>query len=121
MKLIGKKKRSKLPHERGLGWVSLVLKALVAQRVARKAHKGYKWTRRLPYLVAGGAVVAFVARKVAGGGKSPAEAGFTPPTPAPSVPSTPTPTGSPTAVTPAPTAAAPEAETPDADGAESKA
>ena len=37
-------------HEQGLKAFGLVLKALVAQRVARKAYAGYKWMRRLPFI-----------------------------------------------------------------------
>ena len=125
MSLIGGRKKSKTVLEQALGYVSLVLKALVAQRVARKAYTGYKWLRRLPLILAVGAVVALVLRKKAqSGGSSSADAGFTPPatttpaastpganeTVAASTPSTPTPTGSPTAVSPAPTAAADAAD-----------
>ena len=139
MKLIGRRKKQSVPGQ-ALGYVALAPKALAAQRIARKAHTGYKWTRRLPFIVAGWAILAFIVRKVTqsrGGGT---DAGFTPPpttttTPSPapttvpvSTPSTPTPTGSPTAVTPAPTAAADGApgaeaagdETPTGEDAESK-
>jgi hypothetical protein len=116
MSLIPGRKQSKPKHDRALVIVRLLTRALVAQRVARKAHKGYKWTRRMPYILAGGAIAALVARTALQRGQSstPEQAGFTPPTPAtpspaaPAAASTPTPTGSPTAVTPAPTAKAPE-------------
>ena len=122
-----RKKQDKKPHEHGLRAFALLLRALVAQRVARKAYRGYRWTRRLPFIAAGAAVIAFVVRKTQQktGGASDAGA----PTPsstststsstpsassAPaSTPSTPTPTGSPTAVTPAPTATADGAAEPE--------
>ena len=134
MGLIGRRKTSKTVLEQVLGYFKLVLKALVAQRVARKAYKGYKWLRRLPFIIAGAAIVAFVLRKKQQRGGSGSGSGATATTPShPSTtttaaasppattPSTPTPTGSPTAVTPAPTAAADGAPEPDtADDGESK-
>ena len=111
MSLIGRKKDKKR-HDDGLRAFALLLRALVAQRVARKAYKGYRWTRRLPYLLGGAAIVAFVARKTQQKTGGASDAGYAPSAPAPSTtvpvstPSTPTPTGAPTAVTPAPTAAA---------------
>jgi hypothetical protein len=116
MKLIAPRKQKKTkPHDYGLQSVALLVRALIAQRVARKAYKGYKWTRRLPFIAAGAAgaaVIAFVVRKVMQKSGGAPDAGATPSaTPASttvpvSTPSTPTPTGAPTAVTPAPTAAA---------------
>ena len=117
MTLIGRRKKKNVP-EQVLGYVKLGLKGLVAQRIARNAYKGYKWTRRLPFLLAGGAIVAFVARKAMQKKSDASDAGITPSAEHPSTtataatsppattPTTPTPTGSPTAVTPAPTAAA---------------
>jgi len=109
-----RRKPEKKPHDHGLRAVALLARGLMAQRVARKAYTGYKWTRRIPFLLGGAAIAAVVAgllkRKSDAGGTTPS-------TPAPSTtstaasspsaptPSTPTPTGSPTAVTPAPTAA----------------
>ena len=118
MSLIRRKKTTK-PHEHGLRGLALVLKALVAQRVVRKAYKGYKWTRRLPFIAAAAAIVAFVVRKTQQKTGGASDAGFTQPSPSTSssppasTPSTPTPTGSPTAVSPAPTAAADGAPEPD--------
>jgi len=112
-----RRKPEKKPHDHGLRAVALLARALVAQRVARKAYKGYKWTRRLPFIVGGAgivAVAAFFARKAqqksggssdAGSTPAPASTTTSPGAPA-STPSTPTPTGAPTAVTPAPTAEA---------------
>ena len=108
MKLIGRRKK-KSPFEQGFAVLRLALNGLAAQRVARSAYKGYKWTRRLPLLLAGAAIVAFIVRKATqSSGEPPEDAGYTPPAPPPSapIPSTPTPTGSPSAVSPAPTAAA---------------
>ena len=45
-----RRKPEKKPHDQGLKAVALMARALVAQRLARKAYKGYKWTRRLPYI-----------------------------------------------------------------------
>ena len=55
-----RRKPEKKPHDHGLKAVGLVVRALVAQRLARKAYKGYKWTRRLPFIVGGTAIVAFL-------------------------------------------------------------
>ena len=115
----GRKKTDRLAlAEQVLGYALLGVRALMAQRVARKAYRGYKWMRRLPFLVAGAAILAFVARKAQQKRAASSDADDMPPTAAStssapaSTPSTPTPTGSPTAVTPAPTATedgAPEA------------
>jgi hypothetical protein len=62
MTLIGRKK-TKSPLEQVLEYLGLVLKALVAQRVARKAHKGYKRARRVPLVLVALVIVAIVLRK----------------------------------------------------------
>jgi hypothetical protein len=124
-----RRKPEKKPHDHGLKAVALVVRALVAQRLARKAYKGYKWTRRLPFIVGGTAIVAFLLglllKKRSSGGadqSAPPTTASHPSTtetaassPPATTPTTPTPTGSPTAVTPAPTAAADGAPEADSD------
>ena len=117
----------KKPHDHGLKALALLLRALVAQRVARKAYRGYKWSKRLPFIVGGTAIVAFLLgrlQKRRGGEdtSAPTTTASHPSTtttaassPPATTPSTPTPTGSPTAVTPAPTAAADGAPDPGSD------
>ena len=65
MKLI-RRKQSKPPARKALDILALVARALMAQRVARKVVKhgarGYRWTRRLPYLLGGAAIVAVIAK-----------------------------------------------------------
>jgi hypothetical protein len=56
-----RQRRSKPPAHKGLDLVRLAIKGLVAQRVARRAHKTYKFTKRLPYIVGLGAVAGVVA------------------------------------------------------------
>jgi hypothetical protein len=75
-----RRSKTPTPAERALGIARLGLKALVAQRVARKAHKGYKIGRKLPLILGAGAV-AFVVAKKAKGSSSPAPAA--PPNPTP--------------------------------------
>lgn len=87
MKLISRKKDPTL-HERALGYVKLAVRALALVRVARTTHKGYKVARRLPLLLVGGGLIAFVLKKVRGGGGPEAPAQTWQPTPATTTPST---------------------------------
>ncbi len=103
MKLI-RRKQSKPPARKALDIVALVARALMAQRVARKAVKhgarGYRWARRLPYLLGGAAIVAAIAKlRSRSGGGSQANQPYQPPAPVTSS----------TAPTPAPTPASPAA------------
>jgi hypothetical protein len=71
MTLIGRRKTSKTPLQQVLGYLQIVLKALVAQRLARKTIKTYLIARSLPLIIGGAAVVAvvvFAAKKLLGGG-----------------------------------------------------
>jgi hypothetical protein len=83
MKLI-RRSKSQPPAQKALGIARLALRGLVAQRVARKAFKGYKLARKLPLVIAGGAVAAFAAKKARGrGGQGPHDFATTPPPPQP--------------------------------------
>jgi hypothetical protein len=80
MKLI-RRTRKPSPAEQVLGYARLGLRGLVAQRVARRAYRNYKFARRLPVLIGVAALAAFVAKKLKGG-----EEAATPATPAESPP-----------------------------------
>ena len=94
------RRKSPNPAERALGFVRLGLKGLVAQRVARKAYKGYKLGRKLPVVLGLSAVAFVVARRAKGGASEPAPAPYTPPA------STPTPAPTPRSEPAAPIASA---------------
>ena len=78
MSLISRKQKP-TAGDRVLAVVRYGVQALVAQRVARKAYKGYKWTRRLPVLLIGGGIVFVVVRKAKGGSSSEPAQPYTPP------------------------------------------
>jgi hypothetical protein len=96
MKLIGRRK-SKTPVQQVLDYLRLALRALVAARVARTALKGYRFARRVPYLIAAGAVIAVAVKLLRG--KREQETTYEPPAPVTSA-------TSPTTAPPAPEAAA---------------
>ena len=79
MKLIRRKKKSQTPFERATGFVKLGVKGLVVQRAARRVLKIYKFARRAIPLAALAAIGAAIAKKVRGGGETPATTGYTPP------------------------------------------
>jgi hypothetical protein len=87
MKLIPRRKQEPTTLEKALSIISKVIQALAAVRVARGAWRGYLWARRLPLLLAGTAIIAFVARRIRGrSGSTPAAP---PPAPSSSVPTPP--------------------------------
>jgi cytoskeletal protein RodZ len=90
MKLIRRKKEA-TPFEKGLAYVKLGVRGLVALRVTRNAFKGYRHARRLPFILGIG-FVAFLVKKLVGR-KDTSEAQWTPPSTAqtPASPSTPPP------------------------------
>lgn len=92
MKLIRRKKQP-TPLERALGFVKLGVRGLVVVRVARNALKTYRFARRLPLLLGGGAVAALVLRKVRGGGSAQPETfqATAPPAPKPAATGSPPP------------------------------
>ena len=82
MKLI-RRKKSPTTFERATGYVKLGAKGLAAQRVARRALKRYRFTKRAVPLVGLAAIGAAIAKKVRGGGESAsATPSYTPPPPA---------------------------------------
>jgi hypothetical protein len=107
MKLI-RKDKPKPPAHRAVDVVRLAVRGLVAQRVARKAFRGYKWARRIPYLL-GAAALAGALAKLLGRrrGGATAQEPYQPPAP---VSSSATSTATSAAAPPAPEAPeAPEA------------
>ena len=110
MKLISRKKKP-TPVQKALGFVKLGVRGLVLVRVARNAFKTYKFARRLPLILGGGAVVALVLKKLRGGGDAQPAAQTWQPTPA-----TTTPAASPPAA-PAPSTPAAAAPTATSNGA----
>jgi hypothetical protein len=90
MKLIRRKQE---PHatQKAANAARLAAKGLMMQRVARKgarrAAKGYKWTRRLPYLLGGAVVVGGAAKLMGRKKEAPApQKSYPPPAPAPEPP-----------------------------------
>jgi hypothetical protein len=90
MKLIRRKQE---PHatQKAANAVRLAAKGLAMQRVARKgakhAQRGYKWTRRLPYLLGGAVVVGGAAKLMGRKKEAPApQKSYPPPAPAPEPP-----------------------------------
>jgi len=67
MKLL-RRRKSPSPAQRGYKIFRLALRGLVAQRVARKAFKGYKFARRLPLLIGIGAIGYLLLRTLRGSG-----------------------------------------------------
>ena len=69
MKLPGRR-RSPHPAERAHKILSMVLRGLIAQRVARRTfrhgRRTYKLARRLPLLIGGGVIAFLLARKLRG-------------------------------------------------------
>ena len=94
MKLLPRRHRAPSPLERGFNILALVLRALTAQRVARRVHRNRKRVHRVPLLsirriplfigaaIAGSALV----KKLRGGGDTPGPETWTAP-PAASTPS----------------------------------
>ena len=75
MKLIPRRKKSPTPFERATGFVKLGVKGLAAQRLARKALRRYKFTKRVVPLAGLAALGAMIAKKL--GRKSPSSASYT--------------------------------------------
>jgi hypothetical protein len=68
MKLIlRRKKQQATPFERATGFVKLGVKGLAVQRVARKALRRYKFTKRAVPLAGLAALGAVIAKKLGGG------------------------------------------------------
>lgn len=66
MKLV-RRRRAPNPAQRAYKIFRLALRGLVAQRVARRAFKTYRFARRLPLLIGGGAIAFLLLRKLRGG------------------------------------------------------
>jgi hypothetical protein len=67
MKLIRRRKKQQAtPFERATGYVKLGVKGLAAQRLARKAFRRYKFTRRVAPLAGLAALGAIIAKKLRG-------------------------------------------------------
>ena len=94
MKLI-RRRKSKHPVQKALDVVRLAVRGIIAVRVARNAHKTYKFARRLPLLLVGAGIAVLVVRKLRGGGDSEPVSYESPPSAAPRPTPTPTPTPTP--------------------------
>lgn len=68
MKPILRRKKQPTTFERAAGFVKLGAKGLAAQRVARRAAKSYRFTKRAVPLAGLAAIGAVVAKKLRGGG-----------------------------------------------------
>jgi hypothetical protein len=69
MKLIRRKKQP-TPLQQALGYAKLGVRGLVVVRVARNAFKTYKFAQKLPFILGGAAIAAFIAKKARSGGGS---------------------------------------------------
>jgi hypothetical protein len=101
-----RRRKPKTPLQQGVDIVRLTVRALVAQRLARRAVHHYKFARRLPYLIGGAVALAVLAKVLKSRGDAPAQEPFQPPAPVTSSTTSPAPAAS-SATGPPP--AAPEA------------
>jgi hypothetical protein len=101
-----RRRQSKHPVQKALDLVRLAVRGIVAVRVARNAHKTYKFARRLPLLLGGAAIAVLVARKLRGGKDSEPVTYESPP------PAAPRPASAPAAQAPAPASEPAAAPTP---------
>jgi hypothetical protein len=93
MKLI-RRKKSTPPAQKAVNVVRLAAKGLVLQRIARKGVRraawGYRWTRRIPYLLGGAAAAAALSKLLGRKKEAPLPAQAPPPPEPPRKPEAPT-------------------------------